>query len=274
MSSKPEPRGRPAAADFHEAVAEGQARGLEEIRFWWRDDDLIADSTALRQLSALSDHVAISPLVAIIPGHASATLADTLAAASPNLWFAQHGFVHANHQPEGAPPNEFGAGRANVDGLRDIAEGRAILLSMRLPRLLDIFVPPWNRLDPAFLPMLPRLGFTGTSGHEGYRAYGAEDARRLGLTMRNAHVDVTQWGTPPEMIDIEALLRQITAALSRAIPAKDDKADAGTPKHVQIGILTHHRVMREHEFPVLEDLFSIVAATAGCRWIGPRDAFL
>ncbi|HYE00178.1 MAG TPA: hypothetical protein VEH84_12405, partial [Alphaproteobacteria bacterium] len=145
---------------------------------WWRDDDAVAATPALDRLLA----PALPLTLAVIPAAAEPGLAERLRTA-PAVTVAQHGWSHADHAPPGAKSIELG-GRPAAAVAADLAAGRDRLAALFGERFRPVLVPPWNRIDPAVLPLLPGLGYAGLSTFTPRRA--AEAAPRV--VRVNSHV--------------------------------------------------------------------------------------
>lgn len=123
----------------------GQPPG--QVRLWWRDDDLVANTPAFDRLVGLATERRLPLLVSVIPGLASDRL--DLSRADPGLlFFCQHGWKHLNHEPEGAPKSEFGASRPSAEVQSELAAGQAVMGRLLGERVMPVFVPPWNALEP------------------------------------------------------------------------------------------------------------------------------
>jgi len=96
------------------------------IHFWWRDDDLISNSTQFEKLCLISDQLSIPVLCSIIPKLISKDL--KLDQKNTNyVSFCQHGWAHINHEPEGKEKSEFGSHRSLLNVKTDIQNGIDIL---------------------------------------------------------------------------------------------------------------------------------------------------
>jgi Uncharacterized protein conserved in bacteria (DUF2334) len=121
--------------------------------------------------------------VAVIPKALRPPLARELRArADERLSLHQHGFAHANHEPEGRK-FEFGPSRSRAEQRRDIEAGRA-LLEERLGGLLaPIFSPPWNRCTAETGKCLAELGFTVLSRESRAEPLGVPGLRELPVSL-------------------------------------------------------------------------------------------
>ena len=122
------------------------------VTFFFRDDDAGWRDDRLRRLLHVFDRFEIPIDLAVIPCALEPSLARELRArreASPaTVGLHQHGFAHANHEPEGRKC-EFGPARDERTQRQDIERGRRRLETL-LETLIDpIFTPPWNRCTNA-----------------------------------------------------------------------------------------------------------------------------
>jgi predicted glycosyltransferase len=209
---------------FDEAVRRRRDRG-EEPRLWWRDDDAVADTPALRRLLALSQEQNAPVALAAVPDAAESSLAALLDE-GPDTLVLVHGFRHANHAPAGEKSSEFGPHRPLARRSEEAAAGLRLLGDRFGSRLLPVFVPPWNRVAPDLGPLLPELGYRGISTFGSRRAAQAGP----GLTQINAHIDPIDWHGSRGLLDPAALMAQVERSMKLTEP---------------VGLLTHHLVHDE-----------------------------
>jgi hypothetical protein len=220
---------------------------------WWRDDDAGADHPALRRLCELGP----APLtLAVIP--ADATALDLPAHVS----VVQHGHAHANHAGADGKKSEFPPGREPSLALTDLAGGRKRLAELFGPRLRPVLVPPWNRIAPALLPRLPRLGFHGLSTFSPRRAVHAAPA----LMQVNTHVDVIDWHGTRGFVGDGPALGQLVGHLAAR---RAGVADAAEPT----GLLTHHLQHDEATWGFIGQLFQRTLKHPAARWLDVASAF-
>jgi hypothetical protein len=229
-----------------------------KVALWLRDDDAIAASPALDRLSDLSQRYGLPVLLAVIPMLAEPSLAAALRQ-MPSLLPCQHGCWHHNHAPQGGKKAEFGADRAAADIRRELVEARTRLADLLGPALLPVFVPPWNRIDPAHAALLPDIGFRGLSCFRGYRL-GADG----GPTLVNTALDIMDWRArigrqPTDLVD-EAC-RLLTALRG----GSDDRAS--------FGLLLHHRDHDETAWAFLEGFLARMTAHPAVANGDPRRLF-
>jgi predicted glycosyltransferase len=217
---------------FDEALARAADAG-RTLAFWWRDDDAVAATPALERLLAQARQSHFPVALAAVAGRVEPSLPARLAGETL-AEILVHGLAHANHAPPGEKKAEFGPHRPLpslvADAERALAEARARLG----PRVLPVFVPPWNRVAPGLVASLPRLGYRGLST---FRARTAA-APAAGLVGVNTHLDPIDWHGTGSLRDPAAL----AADLARAVLDRvDGRADPDEP----IGLLTHHLVHDE-----------------------------
>jgi hypothetical protein len=244
---------RPA---LHQAIAWSpleQALGHAEeqgcpIRFWWRDDDAVADTPQLGRLLGLARRFEAGVALAVIPERAEASLAERLAGEDCAIALV-HGWSHANHAPASEKKAEFGAHRP-IELMAAEAE-RALHTARGLlgEKLLPVFVPPWNRIAPGLSPRLPRSGYVALSTFRDRSApYPTE-----GLLQVNTHVDPIDWHGTRSLADPAAIVATLAAAVERRASGR---ADPNEP----VGILTHHLVHDEAIWSFCEGLIAYLAA--------------
>ncbi|MDA5557539.1 polysaccharide deacetylase family protein [Shimia sp. MMG029] len=214
---------QPLRAEFRTWRSEGLT-----LPFWWRDDDAVVPTPKLDQLSALSAATEVPVHLAIIPKQATQALADVLDARFVPI---VHGWDHVSHSLPGAKNAEFGAGRqleAVEDDLRNACGRMQRLFGSRLA---PMFVPPWNRMDTAFMPTLAELGYDAVSAYNPRKqAFAAASVAQI-----NTHLDPIFWRGTRGLVEPEVLITQMVALL------KDRRAGV-TDNHEPLGYLTHHLV--------------------------------
>jgi hypothetical protein len=216
------------------------------LRLWWRDDDAADWTPALERLLDLAAGLALPLAVAAVPARLSDQARAHLLAA-PQVTLLVHGLAHTNHAPAGAKKAEFGPHRPLAVMQQEIADARR-----RLPEAAPIFVPPWNRIDPALLPQLTQLGFRGLSSH------GAVRHPTAGLVQVNTWVDPIDWRAGRRLLAVPAILAQFHAA-----------AQHGGP----IGLLTHHAAMDEAMWQFLDELLHSLTRFQAVHWSTVGDLF-
>ncbi|HEX2136489.1 MAG TPA: glycosyltransferase [Microvirga sp.] len=227
-------------------------------RFWWRDDDAVADTPPLGRLLALAERHRAPVALAVIPRLADPSLGRALES-SPWACALVHGLSHRNHAATGAKKAEFGRERPVAVQAEELRE--ALLRSREIAgsKLLAVFVPPWNRLAAGLVPLLPDLGYAGLS------AFADRDRREpaRGLIEVNTHVDPIDWHGSRSLVPPEVAIAAAAGAVERRVAGRADRDEP-------IGLLTHHLVHDEAVWRFCEALLEVLArqgvgfATARC----------
>ena len=226
--------------------------------FWWRDDDATAPGKALDRLLAIAAGLRAPVALAVIPAAAEAALAERLDDARVSV--LQHGYAHANHAPDGDRKAELGHHRTLAVMLAELAEGARRLAGLFGGRSRPVLVPPWNRIDPALVALLPGIAFSGLST---YRARPSAHPA-FGLTLVNTHVDIVDWRARRFVGEAAALTLAVHHLAARRA-GHVDEAEA-------TGLLTHHAVHEPDAWRFVERLIAAVR-TGGGRWLAAEELF-
>jgi hypothetical protein len=240
-------------ADWPDLTAEldrwGEAGRIAAL--WWRDDDAVSPSPKLTNLFRVAGGAPLA--LAVVPALAEPELGDALRS-EPSAVVLQHGWRHADQARHGKK-SEYPSERAPEAATAEIAAGRDRLRELFGSRALPVFVPPWNRIAPEILRLLPRTRFAAVST----MAPTWLEVVPPSLAVVDVHVDVTNWrgdrgfvGTAP------ALGRLIDWLRSRRL-GKDDTLPP-------IGILTHHLVMDRATEAFLDRLGALIGGHPAARW--------
>jgi hypothetical protein len=224
----------------------GQGR---QATFWWRDDDAGLPNPALEHLLSVAGRAGIPLGVAVVPAWLSREVVETIQAAGEPVIVLQHGFAHANHEREIQPgerkvrPAECGGARPVEVVLEELAGGATRLAASFGSRFLPLFVPPWNRIAPAVIADLPRLGYRGLS------TFGPRRVARPapGLLQVNCHVDPILWREGKRFAGPAVALDRVRAHL---LARRDGQVDPSEPT----GLLTHHHDLESAGWAFLEEL--------------------
>ena len=238
---------------WEDLARELDAWGKAERRatLWWRDDDAVAPSPALTRLNDLGRAHGVVPALAVVPKTAEAAL--------PGEALLQHGYAHANH---GAKKKaELGPERLAATVAGELQSGRKRLLDLFAERVLPVLAPPWNRIAPEVVALLPSLGFRGLSTYQPRTK--AEPAP--GLMQVNTHADIIDWRERRFIGDDIAT----GAVLRHLIDRRLGRVDPGEPT----GVLTHHLVHDAPAWRFIERLLTFTCAHPAIRWLTPAQAF-
>ncbi|EIM25556.1 glycosyltransferase [Microvirga lotononidis] len=218
------------------------------VRFWWRDDDAVADTPRLDRLLELARRYDAGIGLAVIPEKIQPSLARRLAS-EPKAFALVHGWSHADHAPDGEKKAEFGPHRP-LDRMATEAERGLHLAREHLgSRLLPVFVPPWNRISPDLVPRLPGAGFRGLSTFTDRKSARPPP----GLVQVNTHVDPIDWHGTRSLADPPLIMTALAGAVERRVTGD---ADSEEP----IGFLTHHLVHDDVIWALCERLIARLAA--------------
>lgn len=233
--------------------------------FWWRDDDAAEPSPELETLVGLAESKGIPLALAVIPADARETLARFLAPFR-SVSVLQHGYAHQNHAPASERKIELGPHRPFEHVIAELATGWQHLTNLfpsknGQAQLLPVMVPPWNRIAPGLIPMLPELRFTGLSTwHSRERAEAAPGLRQV-----NTHIDLINWDTRKFVGSEPALRRAVDHLRAR----RTGNADAAEPT----GMLTHHPVQDADVLRFAAAFLDRLATHPAALWISAAKAF-
>ncbi|WP_298839686.1 polysaccharide deacetylase family protein [uncultured Roseobacter sp.] len=215
---------------LRQELARCRAAGVP-LPVWWRDDDAVTHTPALDRLCGLSEDLGLAVHIAVIPEPADQTLAAAVSAHSCLVPLV-HGWQHINHSCEGQKKAEFGRVRASAAG--ELDAGLKRLKHLFGSRLLPVFVPPWNRLDPGFCNDLAHLGYAGVSTF----LPRVSRCAAPGLMQVNTHIDPISWHGGRGLVLPETLVKLTVQTLTDRRAGKTDPAEP-------LGLLTHHLVHDE-----------------------------
>jgi len=125
---------------------------------------------------------------------------------------------------------------------------------------LPVFVPPWNRLDDAWLPDLAACGFTGLS------RFGPRAGTGTGLRQANTHVDPVDWRGGKGFVGTGAALGVLTGHLRGR---RTGTCDEDEPT----GLLTHHLVQDTATWEFIAALFARTAGHGHVTWLPGAAVF-
>lgn len=228
-----------------------------EATFWWRDDDVTADSPALRRLLEMTHRAAVPVALAAIPALVQAQL-PVVVRAYPNASVLQHGYRHHSHAPDGQKKAEFGAHRDLDAMLFDLTAGRSILADRFGARFLPVLVPPWNRFSPQLVPRLQRAGLIGISAMWARTLTG-----QLPLQV-NAHIDPIAWRGDRDFAGLSLVLEQLISHLRL-------RREFAIFRDEPTGLLTHHLDHTPAVWDFCQQLIEQLATNAQVRWLSACD---
>lgn len=224
------------------------------LPLWWRDDDAIEPTEPLHRLSDLSAILGLPVHLAVIPAAATSELAEFLQS-QPQMIPVVHGWQHRNLAAEGQKKCEFPEDRPIDQALLEMETGLSKLQELLGPSLQPIFVPPWNRLAPQFLPWMAGIGYHAVSTFTPRKSSRASGA----LEQINTHLDPIDWKGSRCLVAPEELIHQVAEQLRAR---RVGEADNQEP----YGILTHHLVHDESIWDFTEALLTRLLQGPGTVW--------
>ncbi|MEM0905901.1 MAG: hypothetical protein AAGJ94_00965 [Pseudomonadota bacterium] len=228
------------SAHFDDCSRQGTPRQV-----WWRDDDAGAPGPKLDALMMLAQDTGAPVALAVIPHRATAALMQLCE--TRDIDVLQHGVRHANHQPSGKSA-ELGDGRPIEVIMSEVVAARALLSG---GSVLEVMVPPWNRMRIDLMPALGDAGYAGVSQFGG--------PPQKGVPYRvDTHIDPVAWRTTRTLASDSALRAMTEAAIGTEGP---------------IGLLTHHM---DHDTAISEFVSAfaqLVCAHPGAQWVSAKTLF-
>lgn len=228
--------------------------------FWWRDDDLEAESDGLSKLLDLSWRLDIPVMLAVVPADCSDGLPEALAGSKSVV--ALHGYRHRSHAGPGEKKSELSEARSIEDRMDDLTRGHEKLSELFADMYCGTLVPPWNRVGADLIPRLPEMGIHGLSTF----------APRLspepvpGLIQSNTHVDMIDWRGSRDYVGDDQMIEKIVGHIQAK---RKGTVDVDEPT----GLLSHHLVTSEAGWQGLESILNLLAAHTAVRFEHPADLF-
>jgi peptidoglycan/xylan/chitin deacetylase (PgdA/CDA1 family) len=228
---------------------------------WWRDDDAVAPSRRLDELLGVAGDTPVA--LAVIPAPAQRELAMRLRVLIQTaVRILQHGWRHHNYGGADGKKNEFPLSRPTADIAADLARGRDRLKDLFGAAALPVLAPPWNRLDPALLPVLAEARIAAVSQIKPRRSRWPA----MSVYAANVHVDLVAWRGGGEFVgEAEAL----GAIIGHLQARREGRTDPDEPT----GILTHHLVQDGATGRFLSRLLAATRGHRAARWLGADEVF-
>ena len=214
------------------------------LPLWWRDDDAVANTPALDRLTRIAQDIGLPVHIAVIPDLLEPSLPPVFEN-TPFLIPVVHGWRHISHAPQGAKNAEFG--HARPDAAVELRAGIDRLQLAFGAQLLPMFVPPWNRIDPAYLPVLADAGYRAVS------TYGPRTRPMASnwLNQINTHIDPIFWRGDRGLVPTDKLISGIVDTLR-------DRRTSRTDITEPLGLLTHHLVHTEAIWSFSHDICRVL----------------
>lgn len=240
-------------------AAQGRTASL-----WWRDDDAGAPSLALDRLLALSAVHDVPLALAVVPAEAGEALAQRLRPTPSGVGVLQHGYAHQNHAAAGEKKIELGPQRPAQMIIGELATGWLRLETLFPGKVLPVLVPPWNRLAPFLVPVLPELGYRGLSQFgPRKRVSPVQHLRQV-----NCHVDPIDWRGSRGFIGRHQAIAALAGHLALRLAAEE--AAAGSEP---TGLMTHHAVHDEEIWQFLDEVLTVTKSHRAVRWLSAQEVF-
>ena len=198
--------------------------------------------------------------LAVVPDWLDPVVAQIIREES-DVWALQHGVSHADRTGGSRRKTEL-AGEALASGLRHaLIRSREVLCLLLRPSLIDVMVPPWNRIDDDVLPMLSGCGFFGLS------AFGSRrQSHSGGLLVNNVHIDIIDWRADRRFAGEEACLEAAVRHLEQRRLGAADPAEA-------TGLMTHHLVHDQQCRSFIERFVGVVRDHPATGWLSAEEVF-
>ena len=231
--------------------------------FWWRDDDAGEWTAPLDRLLSLRDAVDIDVALATVPTRLDDAFRARMAESS-NVAVLQHGYSHHNFATEDERKIELDGSRPAEYVIADLAVGMQALA--KVSGFVPVLVPPWNRIAPHLVPLLPELGYRGLSGLGPRQRPNA----LAGLRQNNVHIDPIDWrgrhGPRQQFIGTE---RAVTEAVEHLAARRSGTADG----EEATGLMTHHLVQDDDTWRFIERFIAHTKAHPVAKWLAANDVF-
>ena len=176
----------------------------------------------------------------------------------------QHGYSHHNFAIQDERKIELDASRPAEYVIAELAVGMQVLTSVS--GSIPVLVPPWNRIAPHLLPMLPEPGYRGLSG------LGPRQRRDAlaGLRQNNVHIDPIDWRGCYGSRRAFAGTEQAIAAATEHLTARRTGAADGDEA---TGLMTHHLVQDDDTWNFVERFIAQTKAHPAAKWLVANDVF-
>jgi peptidoglycan/xylan/chitin deacetylase (PgdA/CDA1 family) len=234
--------------DIWERVQELLER-TDRATVFFRADDVAIPSMKQDRLLSIFTSCSAPLCAAMIPAWINAERWDSISRTvhGRHALFAwhQHGWNHLNHETVGKK-QEFGPGTSTQEKRRAIVRGRDKLRAILGEHFLQVFTPPWNRVDPETMHILREEGFRAISRYCGDKLPSLPDLPDLPV-----NVDLHTRKEPSPAEGWSALLVELEQALT-----------SGTA-----GFMIHHQRMNKAAFLFLEQLLPRLQAHAGIKLV-------
>jgi hypothetical protein len=219
---------------------------------WWRDDDAVEMTPALRRALDLSEHHQVPIHLSVIPACIVSTFSTELDT-NPRISVLEHGYKHAEGELYGDRPTER--------VLEELIHGREILRAAFSKQFVPVLVPPWNLIREDFIPLISQAGLSALSSD------GQRPSRFAvpGVMVFNTHSGPFEWenGIPR--------FAGTSGALSSVIEHLRARRSGSADLEEPTGFCTHHLRNDEATWEFLDQLLARTSAHPAAKWIRLRD---
>lgn len=223
-------------------------------RFWWRDDDAVANTPALQAMLGIAQQHDVVVHLAVIPAHLEPSLPELARGHyQEHCYILQHGVDHSSHADVGQRKIELGGSQNVVQLQQRLQWGRTHLASAFGAQYIDILVPPWNRISDEVIHLLPQIG---------YRKLSVRKVRKTdrAIDQVNIHLDIINWNKRA-FAGEDIVLGALIEVLAYKRKVADDVAEP-------IGLMTHHLDHDEQCWAFLQRFFAFMKSRV--QWVaGP-----
>lgn len=236
------------------------AKEKRQAQFWWRDDDAKDVSSELSRMLDVARRHEVTVGLSVIPAKVKPRLVSVLER-SREAQVLVHGFAHENHALPGRAKREMGARRVE-EIVADLERGLLLSREAFGKRMLPVLVPPWNRIAPGAVALLPKLGFRGLSTWKPR----VRPSPVPGLVQVNTHLDVIDWRRGRVVKD-EGLIAGLL--LRKLRWRREARARASEP----LGLLTHHEHWNAAKERIVVRFLEVTRNHPAALWHTPATAF-
>jgi peptidoglycan/xylan/chitin deacetylase (PgdA/CDA1 family) len=226
------------------------AKAPRPVAVFFRADDVGVPGRRFARLVEIFQRHRAPLGLAVVPAWLTAARWERLAALTrggAGLWcWHQHGWRHANHEPEGKK-QEFGPARPAARVAADLRRGRRRLEALMGPAFYPAFTPPWNRCSAQALALIRAAGYRAVS-----RSSGSRPPAPPGLPELAVNLDLHTRREP----SAEGAWRMLGEELQAAVAAG------------RCGIMIHHQRMNAAAAAFLDALLAALKAQGGFRLAG------
>jgi hypothetical protein len=236
------------------------AKERRQAQFWWRDDDAKDVSGELSRMLDVARRYEVTVGLSVIPAKVKPRLVSVLER-SREAQVLVHGFAHENHALPGRAKREMGARRLE-EIVADLERGLLLSREAFGRRVLPVLVPPWNRIAPGAVALLPKLGFRGLSTWKPR----VRPNPVPGLVQVNTHLDVIDWRRGRVVKD-EGLIAGLL--LRKLRWRRQMRARASEP----LGLLTHHEHWNAAKERIVVRFLEVTRTHPAVLWHTPATVF-